>query len=248
MFDMEFKQHPPNYIRKFVDDPRWSKKESAHYIFHFFPDSFAEREIVTIIEQQEKIWQKILNFLELPEPGRKIIWYLYPDGEIKRQLMGDSWYAQSVHDDFCVHMIYNEKIKPLSEHEDTHLLSLPWGLSIGLFQEGLAEYLVGHSWHGENHDQLVIEATNKKLLPSIESMMEHKGWLETNDEYAQYNYAFVGSFTKFLIEKYGKEKFKELYQKTSRQNSKEQNISVFKKIYGLTPSEVETIWKKSLEL
>jgi len=245
---MKFKQHLPNYIRKFVDDPRWRRKESAHYIFHFFSDSLAEKEIVTIIEQQEKSWRKILDFLELPEPSRKIIYYLYPDGKTKKQLMGDDWFAQSIRDEFCVHMIYNEKIKPLSEHEDTHLLSLSWGFSIGLLQEGLAEYLVGHSWHGENLDQLVVEAMSKKLLPSIESIMDHKGWLESNDKYAQYNYAFVGSFARFLIEKYGKEKFRELYQETTRQNSKEQNISVFKETYGITPSEVETIWKKSLGL
>jgi len=245
---METKQYLPNYIRKFADDSRWCQKESAHYVFHFFPNSLAEREIEMIVRQQEKAWRKILDFLELPDPSSKIVYYLYPDGETKKQLMGDDWYAQSIRDEFCVHMIYNEEVKPLSEHEDTHLLSLPWGLSIGLFQEGLAEYLVGHSWYGESHDQLVIEAMNRKILPTVESMMDHKNWLGLNDEYAQYNYAFVASFIKFLIENYGKDKIKILYWKTSRQNTKEQNISIFKRVYEIMPSEAETIWKQSLGL
>jgi hypothetical protein len=38
--------------------------------------------------------------------------------------MGDDGNAQSLWDDFSVHMVYNGKVKPLGEHEDTHLLTL----------------------------------------------------------------------------------------------------------------------------
>ena len=151
MNDTNYKQHLPDYIHKFKEDTRWKSYETEHYIFNFFPDSVAEKEIKDISERQEQAYTKIISFLNIPEPIQKITYYLYPDEETKKELMGDDWYAQSIYAENCVHVLYTEEIKPIGEHEDTHLLSLSWGLSIPLFQEGLAEYLVGYNWYGESH-------------------------------------------------------------------------------------------------
>lgn len=158
--------------------------------------------------------------------------------------MGDDWFAQTIYKDFIVHVLYTEKDKPIGEHEDTHLLSLPWGLSIALFQEGLAEYVVGKNWFGREFNEVVKEVMTKNILPSIESMMEHKKWLELDDENTIYYYSFCASFTKYLIETYGKGLYKELYMKTKRENSKEDNSNIFLDIFHKTPNEMEVLWKK----
>lgn len=240
-------QYLPSYKEDFKKDNRWLAFATEHYIFHYFPHSVAEKEIQAIADTQETAFKKIIDFLEVAPPERKIEYYLYPDPQTKESLMGDDWYAQAIWKDFVVHVLYTEEIKPIGEHEDTHLLSLPWGLSIAFFQEGLAEYLVGHGWHGENHDQLAREAIEKGILPSVEEMMDHGKWKELDDSYALYYYCFVGSFAKFLIERFGKEKFKRLYQLTNRTNSKEENASIFQSIYEITPNEAESEWKAYLK-
>lgn len=242
----ETTQNLPTYKEDFRNNSSWLKYETKHYIFYYFPHSVAEKEIIQISETQEKAFKKIIGFLEVPVPERKITYYFYPDPEIKKKLMGDDWYAQAIWKDFIVHVLYTGEIKPVGEHEDTHLLSLPWGLSIAFFQEGLAEYLVGHGWHGENHNALTKEALRKGLLPKVSSMMEHKKWQELDDNYALYNYAFVASFTKFLIDKYGKEKIETLYKNTGRTKSKEENSAVFSSIYETSPEQMETKWKENL--
>jgi len=236
----------PNYHRKFLTDKRWLTKESAHYIFHYFPQSVAEQDIEVIEKRQEEAFAKIINFLKVPEPAEKIIYYFYPDSETKKKLMGDDWYAQAIYQDFTVHVLYTETDKPLGEHEDTHLLSLPWGLSVGLFEEGLAEYLIGHGWHGENHDDLVRDGLDRNIFPPIGELLEYKKWLALDDSNALYNYALVGSFTKFLIDNYGRDKFEQVYRLTSRDKTKEENREVFLKIYGESIEEVEESWKQAL--
>jgi hypothetical protein len=243
-----YEQYLPNYTHDFLADSRWLSRQSAHYHFFYFPNSTAEREIDFIEKRQEQSFKKIIDFLEIFEPKRRIEYYLYPDKETKKNLMGDDWYAQAILNEFRIHILYTDEHKPIGEHEDTHLLALSLGQSIGFFCEGLAEYLVGHSWHGENHDILANEALEKKLLPPLDQMFEHKKWLALGDDNAQYYYSYAASFAKFLIEKYGKEKFKKIYQNLKRNNIKEENIKVFLNVYKISPRISEEEWKKYLSL
>ncbi len=246
MNDIKYKQHLPDYIHKFKEDTRWKLYETEHYVFNFFPNSVAEKEIKIIEERQEQAYQKIMTFLETPVPTQKIIYYLYPDEQTKKELMGDDWYAQAIYAENCVHILYTEEIKPIGEHEDTHLLSLSWGLSIALFQEGLAEYLVGHNWYGEDHSKCVKKGWGEGLELSPSELMDQNSWLDIPDGMALFSYCVAGSFTTFLIEKYGKEKFKKLHRKTDRDNSIQENKQIFKEVYSIEISEVEEDWKKGI--
>lgn len=242
---MNYEQNIPFYITKFRDCP-WKIYESDHYIFHVEAKSLAEKEIEKIKEIQESAYTKIIQTFKFQEPRQKIKYYFYPSQDKKAELMGDDWFAQAIYNEFEVHAVYDEKDRVIGEHEDTHLLSLPWGLSIGLFQEGLAEYMVGKNWFGEDHDKVAFEGLEENVLPTVSDMMEHEKWLNLSDEHAIYHYGFVGSFTKYLIENFGKEEFKELYQNTSRTKTKEENIKVFTKIYQISPEEMEEEWKNHI--
>ncbi len=226
------KQNLPTYSHNFLNDNRWLTRETDHYIFHYFPNSEAEKDIEMITVTQEKAFKKIIAFLNIEPPNKKIEYYFYPDEETKKSLMGDDWYAQSIRDEFRVHVLYTKDIKPLGEHEDTHLLSLPWGISIRFFQEGLAEFIVGHAWDGKSHVSYVKEGYVNNLYPPLSDFFEHEAWLRTDDSKPLYFYSLVGAFTTFLINNYSKDKFKELYEKVRRDMSKKENISVFEKIYG----------------
>jgi hypothetical protein len=241
----DIKQDLPTYKKDFEAAP-WLRKKTDHYELSYFAGSFAEKDIDSIAARQEEAFIKIINFLEVPAPERKIRYFLYPDAGIKKVLMGDDWFAQSIYKDFCIHMLYTEKIKPIGEHEDTHLLSLSWGLSIGFFQEGLAEYTVGHNWYGDSHDSSVRQGFKKNIVPALHSMMDHAGWSGLGDDFAVYYYSFAGSFVAFLITAFGKEKFKELYIHTDRSFSKDKNESIFSAIYHLSISETEGMWKANI--
>lgn len=191
MIDKDTKQHIPFYKENFKKDSRWIEKETEHYIFHYFSNSVAEKEIDIVAKRQESSFCKVISFLEVEPLNKKINYYLYPSPKIKKELMGDDWYAQAIYNDFSVHILYTDKIKPVGEHEDTHLLSLSWGLSIGLFQEGLAEYLTGHDWYGNGHEETLKKAKGKNILPKISSMMSQEEWMSLLEKHTLYYYCLA---------------------------------------------------------
>ena len=115
--------------------------------------------------------------------------------------MGDGWYGQSIYNEFTVHAVYNEEDKVTGEHEDTHLLSLQLGLPISLFQEGLAEAMVGTSMFGNEHEKFVTDGIKRGLKADIKNLMSQQGWLDTPDEEAEFYYSIAGSFVKYLLER-----------------------------------------------
>lgn len=157
--------------------------------------------------------------------------------------MGDNWYAQAIIKDFCVHCLYIKNIKPIGEHEDTHLLSLPWEYPIGFLREGLAEYLVGHDWYEKNHDIRAKTGVKKKMFPNLKTLMDNKGWINTDDSKAIFFYCLAGSFVKFLIDEFGKNKFKKLYKNAFYKNNASKNIKIFKDVYKISIDEAEKKWK-----
>jgi len=244
---MDYSQHLSTYRHDFESDPRFFVRKSAHYLFHYFPDSEAERDIDKIVETQEVAYTKVTLFLGVEDPDRSIEYYFYPDKETKVSLMGDDWYAQSIYNEFRIHVLYTDSIKPIGPHEDTHLLSLPWGLSIGFFQEGLAEYMVGHAWDGTPHNKYVKDGYREGIYPSLFEFMQHETWLETDDSKAIYFYSLSGAFISFLIQMSGKDFFERFYRRSNRKRSAENNSNLFQQIYNLGIDEVERRFKLSLQ-
>ena len=117
----------------------------------------AQKDLKVIIDLKEKYHTEICSWLRL-ENRRKIDYYLYSSIKEKKALMGDDspgnaiWKElneQNISKKFEIHVVYSEKCKFISEHEDMHLLSLEWGLSIYLFCEGLAQQMEDE-FMGEN--------------------------------------------------------------------------------------------------
>lgn len=234
-----------NYTEKYLNYEKWLKKETDHYIFYYLKNTTSEKDMNQISKRQENAFKKIINFLKIKPPKNKIKYYIYPTEKIKKELMGDDGYAQAIYHNKTIHIIYNKNINPLGEHEDTHLLSLPWGLSIGFLQEGLAEYMTGErKWHNKEPSFFIKKIFKENIMPPFQSLMSHKNWINLPDKNMPYYYVISASFMKFLIEKFGKKCFIKLYKNTERENSASKNIKIFKDIYKISIGEVEKIWRE----
>ncbi len=143
---------------------------------------------------------------------------------------------------FEIHTVYDDKCKFIGEHEDTHLLSLPLGLSIYLFCEGLAQFMEGNLF-GEDIDVISKELLNQNKLYAIKNLVDNKNWKKTEPKII---YAEVGSFIRFLINTYGRDKFKESYQRLSRLNSVAENLKIIENGFGKSIENTEADWKKYL--
>lgn len=238
-----YEQNIPFYIDLFKKCT-WSVYESEHYVFHVQKNSLAEHDIESIKNRQESAYEKITTTLGIIRNFQKIKYYFYSTREQKEKLMGDSWFGQTIYNEFTIHAVYNEKDKVVGEHEDTHLLSLEWGLPISLFQEGLAEAMVGSSMFGNAHKDVLNQGFEKGLSINLEELFSQQGWLDTPDEEAEFFYSVAGSFVTHLILVFGREIFKKVYLSMGRQNHCEENIKQFQIITGKTLKNVEAEWLK----
>ncbi len=223
---MQTTQNLNNYTALYTTYKGWGVKKTPHYIFYFTSDSPAEKEIELIASRQESAYTKIHLLLNTDFISEPIRYYIYPSEELKKELMGDDGYAQAIWHDNSVHIVYTDSIKPLGEHEDTHLLTLSWGVSFGLLQEGLAEYTSGCVWHGVDEDMIARDEYEKGSLPAVPALMSHDAWVHYSENREQILYPLAGSFVRFLIQSYGLEVFKKIYKETNRQNTIDQNVSV----------------------
>lgn len=62
---MQIKQNLNNYTDKYTKLDLWTIFETEHYVFHYFRDSIAEREIKNISQTQENSYVKITSTLGL---------------------------------------------------------------------------------------------------------------------------------------------------------------------------------------
>jgi len=218
----------------------WLKKQSPHYAFHFLVNSLAQKDINSVILKQEKWYKKIIRTLNV-ENKRKISYYLYPSRALKKQETQDGGNAHTVWKNFEIHTIYNQKLKILGPHEDTHLLTLDWGISIGLFREGLAEYL--HSnWHGKPHN-FWAKKFFKRGSVSLTELINNNFFYALDPNLA---YPVAGSLAKFLIKQYGLAKFKKAYGSLDKNNSDQKNIKIIEKIYQRSLKDLETSWHSKI--
>jgi hypothetical protein len=244
---------------KYIQDISWYrnnylninliKEETPHYFFYFQKESLAEKNIKSIIDIKEVHYEKVLNWLKLNN-NRKINYYLYPSLKEKKFLMGDNSLGNAIWEEleienresnskkFEIHVVYSEKCKFIGEHEDTHLLSLPWGLSIYLFCEGLAQYME-NSFMGEDLHVVAKKLLQKNKLYSLEWLLENSNW---NNVDSVVIYPQVGSFIKYLIESYGKENFEKVYQSTSRKKETAENSLEINKVYQKNINQLEKEW------
>lgn len=236
---MKYKQHLPTYRHSFLEYSEWLTAETEHYVFHYTKGSEAEKDIENIKARQEQAFNKIVSELNVPTPSKKITYYFYPSPELKTELMGDDWFAQSIYDEFCIHVLYTNKDKPIGEHEDTHLLTLSWGLSVNFLQEGLAEYMVGHNWYGESHKDCVKEGVTKGYQLNPLKILTEKDWLDTPQEGAIYFYSLAGEWARYLVGTFGLEVFKKLYTESTREETTETMIEKYQKYLGKSVEELE---------
>ena len=215
-------------------------KKTAHFIIYYQQNSLVEKELSFVIKSLEKSYTDVIHKLHLRDDSSKIKYYFYPNNKLKLEAMGDDGNANAVVKDFAIHGIYNQKIKIIGRHEIVHLLVSDWGRPPELLRQGLAEAME-KKWHGIDHHQWVKKFCEKKNLISLDELISDKKFWQYSD---LVTYPESGSYAKFLIEKYGLDDFKKLYQKLNYNFSDQKNKKIFTTIIGKSIKETESNWIK----
>jgi len=231
--------------------PRMEKHSTEHFDIHYFKNSTAEKEIALIAEQKETGFRQIFHFLDRDSDIR-IRMVLFEDKQTKHWETGHQgmgWaYGNTIVE------VYNEQERLDPYHEASHILMQPFGNPPALFNEGFAVYMSeklgaqalknlggGPATIYERVRELKSEGQWVKLEELI--TYTEIGSLESRPPIA---YPEAAAFVKFLIDKYGKDKFLKAYKTLRSSNEKtvqQQNVKKLERIYDKSLSELEKEWE-----
>ena len=211
---------------------------SPHYIFHFQAGSLAGKEIMSIAQEQEQCYSKICDTLQV-EYHKKIHYYFTESPlEIGHVFWEEGTPCNGValcgRSESKIYAVYNEAVKCIGSHEDTHLISFAFNYPESDFVvEGLAMCMDGLWWGIPNE---VWAAYYKNTHPelSIKSLLD-------NDIFAahgcQITYPIAGAFMRFLIDTYGMDKYLEFYKYDGCEYA-----DIFTSVFHATLAEIEDIF------
>lgn len=215
---------------------------TEHYIFSYKKESFAAENIELIAKEQEECYEKICKVL-MVNYSEKINYYLLDTPEEVGKLYGgnDPINGFAVWGENKIYVVYNEEIKCIGPHEDAHLISFVINAPKSYFiVEGLAMYFDEKWWDIDNDIWTAYYKDIYKEL-SISKLLENE-YFESLD--CEITYPISGAFTKYLIDKYGIDKYLLLYK---YEGTNFQDIIL--SIYGRTIEVIENaFWNEILKI
>ncbi|KYK31747.1 MAG: hypothetical protein AYK19_16400 [Theionarchaea archaeon DG-70-1] len=212
----------------------WNTVKTEHYVFHYRPGSLAEKEIDYIAELQELSYTKIVGIMDV-EFDEPIHYYLYSSRWDILYSTGDRGAGLANPLTHEVHALYMEGWKAVGPHEDTHVIAY-WSLGNPppFLQEGLAVFMMGTWWGRPLHEWGREFLEEEKLIP-VKPLLISVSFQKYD---TRITYPQSGSFTKYVIDVYGIEKFKEVYSQAHDENIK----VLFEDVYGKSIDELEEEW------
>ena len=209
--------------------------ETENFEIYYDPGSKDAMYIDLIADDHEWRYKQLSEFLNL-DSSQKIRSYIYPDIDTRKKITGagETTIANPVHKE--IHMVYGSFPHPILKHELVHVMAGDFGTDylkispkIGLL-EGIA---VAADWNGDGYTrhQWSKSMIDKGMAPEVEDILGFGFWYAP----PRVSYTIMGSFSKYLIDTYGIEDFKEFYRTGDPS------------VYGKSVVDLTNEWKEFLE-
>lgn len=202
-----------SYTREYITEIILSGSvETDNFIIYYAPGTPEARKMDLIASDHEWRYKQLKEALDL-DSTQKIRSYIYPDIKTRKKLIGagETTIANPIHNE--IHLIYDTFPHPVLKHELVHVMSGEFGndvlkLSpkIGLL-EGIA---VALDWRGQRYTphQWAKVMIEMDIAPEIKDIIGLGFWYSSSEV----SYSLMGSFSRYLIDTYGIEKFKSIYK------------------------------------
>jgi hypothetical protein len=130
----------------------------------------------------------------------------------------------------------------LAVHENTHIYTgLNWCENTSSFlSEGIAKHVEAEATDPDQDHRLVVEFLKRKELFPLAELITHNIGLPGPK--TRVGYPAAGSFTGFLLEKYGLETYKEFYRSAGVEDKEESETDRWQKTFKKQLEELELEW------
>lgn len=195
-------------------------QRTEHFDIYYDPTSLSDEDVEALAEDHEYRYGWLAGRLSMEGPGR-IVSYLYPDAETKARLTGAGetsvapvWLSTPQS-----HLLL-ERYGQSFGHELAHVFSRAFGLpilhaswAVGLV-EGTAEALEPPDGRPGLHEQVAVAALKDTVLHGerlADEMAARLSPLGFWTGRSAVSYTTMGSFVRFLLDRYGPERLRRVY-------------------------------------
>jgi len=212
----------------------WVEEETEYVRFfhlegHPFPDHAVAEETEMVGHFQEKYDLDI---------GEKVKYYWYPSEQRFMDYFGTTryrprrnWAKKELH-----------TAAPVEDHEMLHMLLVDYGYPPAGLAKGFVFVMRGE-WRGWNPHRPVKGFILEKRVPALYKTIPIEKFRETDFSITVPAWA---SFSKYLIDLYGKERYMELYEKADGINDAPKFNALFNDVYDEDFDVVDRAWRLAL--
>ena len=246
-FQLEITKNAETVLSKFR---KYNIDSSCFYIYAY-RGYLDEMKVNQISQKRDLGCRQLKNYLSIEEIP-EVRFLFYPDHGTKKSETGHTGVGWAINKKIVE--VYNDSTKFDPIHELVHIIANEIGNPPAIFNEGLAIYLsekfgsdaleyFGN--RGKEINSVVKKLSEENKLIPIDSLISYS---EIGGRDFSITYPQAGSFVKFLIERFGLDKFKSLYNmlKTDSNITSVNNKTIIKGIYQVSLSELEREWLKYL--
>ena len=187
--------------------------ETEHFLIHYDPESKAAEHIELIAKDHEWRYNEVSSYLDV-DVSNKINSYIYPDVKSRKKYFGSlhATVANPIHGE--IHQVYRSYPIPELKHELVHVISSEFGsntLKISP-KKGLIEGIaVAVDWPVNVMDKHQLAKTLVKkdeIKDNLGDFLGYGFWYYP----PSFSYTLMGSYSRYLIDTFGIENFKEYYR------------------------------------
>lgn len=229
-------------------DSLFTSISSEHFNLYTFEGHLSEKTKKNFLNERESAYREICNFFEI-KTNFSVNIFLFKSEQIKYKLTGHKGLGWGF--DNNIVEVFNDSIRIDPYHELAHVIGYTLNEPPALIDEGTAVYLsqlygdkafsslIGFPTKSINEILLLLSKNENVITISTLLSYDEIG----NSKNATLDYCISASFVEFLIKKYGKQKFLELYKSLPKANS-DKNKIMFEKIFSDKFDQIENEWTK----
>jgi hypothetical protein len=222
----------------------FEKVESDHFLFRFRSEVIPKNEMKALVETNEKAVKFVFDYfeaLEKPRWERKMNVYFR---DFDSKIFYTHHWGRGLACDEGVFMVHPGGVPDfgMAVHENTHIyMYLNWSdESTSFMSEGIAKHVEAMATDREENHRMTVDFLKSQELFPLEELLPHN--IGIAGAKTTVGYPASGSFSGFLIEKFGMKRFKDAYILESRSEEAKERENTWLKAFGKSLEDLEKEW------
>ena len=188
-------------------DFAWTTAHGEHVDLYVEEKSFAAAHIDSLMTRSEAAWSRVLEVLGVATYPPRISVFVVESRDRMQALIGLTANGQAIPRRQAAFSVYNAQVDAFGAHEMFHVVAKNlWGDAADWINEGLAMH-ADDRWDGQPLHTVASYHLERGFLIPLAPLLHR---FNAHDVMA--SYPGVGSFVKFVYERYGREAVRQAWQ------------------------------------